>query len=140
MTRRRFYAPASAFSANGDSVVIATDEARHLRDVLRLKAGDEVYVFDGAGKEFHCRIEESRRDTAKLKVIAAATPASIKRRAACSEPCSIDATTLVSSQASRSVVSSSRRAAFTRASDVRSEAVRAGQSSTTTRSWLDGAE
>jgi 16S rRNA (uracil1498-N3)-methyltransferase len=75
MTRRRFYAPPSAFSSRLDSVTLATDEARHLREVLRLKPGDEAYVFDGRGKEFHCRIEESRRDTAQLKVIAEVAPA-----------------------------------------------------------------
>ena len=75
MTRRRFYAPPSAFNSNADSVTLASDEARHLRDVLRLKMGDEVYVFDGEGKEFHCRVEESRRDTAQLKVISEVAPA-----------------------------------------------------------------
>ena len=68
MTRRRFYAPPSAFHSNRDSVTLESDEARHLREVLRLKAGDEVQVFDGAGKEFNCRIVESRRDTARLEV------------------------------------------------------------------------
>jgi 16S rRNA (uracil1498-N3)-methyltransferase len=75
MTRRRFYAPPSAFNSNLKSVTLATDEARHLRDVLRLKVGDEIYVFNGEGQEFHCRIEESRRDSAALKVIAEAVPA-----------------------------------------------------------------
>ena len=75
MTRRRFYAPASAFNSNLESVTLAADEARHLRDVLRLKTGDDVYVFDGAGKEFHCSVEESRRDTAQLKVISEVSPA-----------------------------------------------------------------
>jgi len=75
MTRRRFYAPPSAFTPGIDNVDLASDEARHLRDVLRLKPGDEVYVFDGAGKEFHCRVEESRRDTAQLKVIREVEPA-----------------------------------------------------------------
>ncbi|HEV2828598.1 MAG TPA: 16S rRNA (uracil(1498)-N(3))-methyltransferase [Pyrinomonadaceae bacterium] len=75
MTRRRFFAPVSAFDSDFANVSLAQDEARHLREVLRLKAGDEVYVFDGKGKEFHCRIEESRRDTAQLKVIAEIAPA-----------------------------------------------------------------
>lgn len=75
MTRRRFYAPPGAFNPTLDSVTLASDEARHLRDVLRLKLGDEVYVFDGAGKEFHCAVEESRRDTAQLRVIAEVEPA-----------------------------------------------------------------
>lgn len=74
MTRRRFYAPPSAFTPKVDSVTLATDEARHLREVLRLKAGDEVYVFDGEGKEFHCRVEESRRDSARLEVIGEVAP------------------------------------------------------------------
>ena len=75
MTRRRFYAPPSAFTPGIDSVHLASDEARHLRDVLRLKLGDEVYVFDGAGKEFQCRVEESRRDAAQLGVISEVEPA-----------------------------------------------------------------
>ncbi|HEY2973826.1 MAG TPA: 16S rRNA (uracil(1498)-N(3))-methyltransferase [Pyrinomonadaceae bacterium] len=75
MTRRRFYAPPGAFNSNLDSVTLAADEARHLRDVLRLKPGDEVYVFNGAGKEFHCRVEESRRHSADLTVLTEVSPA-----------------------------------------------------------------
>jgi 16S rRNA (uracil1498-N3)-methyltransferase len=75
MTRRRFYAPPSAFSSELDSVNLASDEARHLRDVLRLKRGDEVYVFDGGGKEFQCRVEDIRRDSAQLKVVGEVAPA-----------------------------------------------------------------
>lgn len=75
MTRRRFYAPPSAFDSSLVTVTLAADEARHLRDVLRLKVGDEVYVFDGAGKEFHGRIDESRRDHARVKVVGEVEPA-----------------------------------------------------------------
>ena len=65
MTRRRFYAP-RALSIKRVSAPLAADEARHLREVLRLKVGDEIYVFNGEGQEFQCRIEESRRDSAQL--------------------------------------------------------------------------
>jgi 16S rRNA (uracil1498-N3)-methyltransferase len=75
MTRRRFYAPPGAFTSRLDSVNLAADEARYLRDVLRLQPGDTVYVFDGQGKEFQCSVEESRRDSAQLKVIAESAPA-----------------------------------------------------------------
>jgi len=64
MSRRRFFAPPEAF--NKQTVTLTGDEARHLRDVLRLKAGDDVFVFDGAGKEFRCTIESARRDQAFL--------------------------------------------------------------------------
>jgi 16S rRNA (uracil1498-N3)-methyltransferase len=69
MTRRRFYAPLSAFDSSLTRITLASDEARHLREVLRLKVGDEVYVFNGAGKEFQCRVEETRRDAAHLMVV-----------------------------------------------------------------------
>ena len=71
MTRRRFYAPQSAFDSSLTRITLASDEARHLREVLRLKVGDEVYVFNGAGKEFQCRVEETRRDAAHLMVVRA---------------------------------------------------------------------
>jgi 16S rRNA (uracil1498-N3)-methyltransferase len=58
-----------------ESVSLAADEARHLRDVLRLEPGDEVYVFDGRGKEFRCEVESSKRDAAVLKILGPAEPA-----------------------------------------------------------------
>lgn len=75
MSRRRFYAPSGAFNAHSQTVTLQADEARHLREVLRLKAGDQVYVFDGTGKEFHCAIESSRRDTAVLNILEEVDPA-----------------------------------------------------------------
>src|SRR5690242_20002686 len=79
MTRRRFFAPPSAFNFGKRSVMLAADEARHLREVLRLKPGDEVSVFDGAGKEFRARVVQARRDFAELELedeIAPARPES----------------------------------------------------------------
>src|ERR1051325_3580757 len=57
MTRRRFHAPPVAFTDK--TVTLSGDEARHLRDVLRLKVGDEAYVFDGLGREFRCTVLNS---------------------------------------------------------------------------------
>jgi 16S rRNA (uracil1498-N3)-methyltransferase len=45
------------------------DEARHLAQVLRLAVGDEVAVFDGAGREFRARIERIARDGADVRLI-----------------------------------------------------------------------
>lgn len=73
MTRRRFHAPPAAF--NDQTVTLGTDEARHLRDVLRLKAGDEVYVFDGRGREFRCSVVKVSRDAAELRIEAEVEPA-----------------------------------------------------------------
>jgi 16S rRNA (uracil1498-N3)-methyltransferase len=73
MTRRRFHAPPTAFTQT--TVTLTADEARHLRDVLRLKAGDEVYVFDGRGREFRCSVSNTKRDSAELRIEAEAQPA-----------------------------------------------------------------
>src|ERR1700687_3797976 len=75
MTRRRFDAPPAAFAPDGKSATLSAEETRHLRDVLRLHSGDEIYVFDGAGREFHCTIETVMRDSTDLVVIAEVEPA-----------------------------------------------------------------
>jgi 16S rRNA (uracil1498-N3)-methyltransferase len=79
MTRRRFFAPPSAFNFSQHIVTLTADEARHLREVLRLKPGDEVSVFDGAGKEYRARVVQARRESAELELaeeIATARPES----------------------------------------------------------------
>ncbi|HSE19465.1 MAG TPA: 16S rRNA (uracil(1498)-N(3))-methyltransferase [Pyrinomonadaceae bacterium] len=73
MTRRRFHAPPTAF--NEQTVTLTADEARHLRDVLRLKSGDEVYVFDGRGHEFRCSVSNDKRDSAELHIESEVEPA-----------------------------------------------------------------
>jgi len=73
MTRRRFHAPTSAFTQT--TVTLTADEARHLRDVLRLKPGAEVYVFDGRGHEFRCTVVNTTRDAAELKIESKVEPA-----------------------------------------------------------------
>ncbi len=58
MTRRRFYAPRIAFAADRDAITLSDDQARHARDVLRLGRDDEVFVFDGEGREYRCVIAD----------------------------------------------------------------------------------
>ena len=75
MTRRRFYAQPAAFNPTQQTVTLTADEARHLRDVLRLKVEDEVSVFDGFGHEFRCTVSKTTRDTAELHIEAEVEPA-----------------------------------------------------------------
>ena len=75
MGRTRFYSPASSFDRNQQSVTLEPDEARHLREVLRARVGDEVFVFDGEGREFQCVVTEARRNSAQLAVKAEVAPA-----------------------------------------------------------------
>jgi 16S rRNA (uracil1498-N3)-methyltransferase len=75
MSRRRFFAPPDSFR-RGQDVTLASEEAQHMRGVLRLGAGDEVFVFDGEGHEYRCRITSLRRDRAELSLIEEVEPAS----------------------------------------------------------------
>lgn len=74
MTRRRFYAPRLAFSPDEKSVVLDRDETLHLRDVLRLHPGDEVFVFDGTGREFRCAVAAINRNSSDLTVLSEVEP------------------------------------------------------------------
>ncbi|HEY3104007.1 MAG TPA: 16S rRNA (uracil(1498)-N(3))-methyltransferase [Pyrinomonadaceae bacterium] len=75
MTRRRFYAPQIAFSGDAKTVRLGADEARHVRDVLRLGRGDEVYVFDGEGREYRCALAEVTPREITLEVFGEVQPA-----------------------------------------------------------------
>ena len=71
---RRFYSPPDFFS--NDTVTLSAEETRHLRDVLRLRAGDQVRIFDGEGHEFQAEIYEIARTSTALKIIAEVRPPS----------------------------------------------------------------
>jgi 16S rRNA (uracil1498-N3)-methyltransferase len=70
VSRRRFYAEPEAFQRTPGLLTLSEEESRHLRDVLRLRAGDEAQVFDGEGREFACVVREvgGRREGATLEV------------------------------------------------------------------------
>jgi 16S rRNA (uracil1498-N3)-methyltransferase len=76
MTRRRFYAPPIAFSHDVKSVTLSFDETRHLRDVLRLRVGDEGYVFDGEGREFRGSVVGIDRSSSVLQITEKVQPLS----------------------------------------------------------------
>ena len=74
MSRRRFFAPPSAFNFSKHLVTLTSDEARHLREALRLKTGDDVQVFDGTGREFRAVVSQARRESAELELGAEIQP------------------------------------------------------------------
>jgi len=64
---RRFFAPPTNFT--NSEVVLDENETRHLRDVLRIREGETVNVFDGAANEFECRVESISKRESKLSII-----------------------------------------------------------------------
>jgi 16S rRNA (uracil1498-N3)-methyltransferase len=55
---RRFFVDSSHWS--GSSLHLPQEEAHHLRDVLRVREGDEIAVFDGRGREARARVHFDR--------------------------------------------------------------------------------
>lgn len=66
---------ADALDVTAGTARLDADEARHMLQVLRLAPGDEVVVFDGAGREFRARIERIARDGADLRLMSELDPA-----------------------------------------------------------------
>ncbi len=51
-----------------DDVIILTEDASHIKKVLRMQAGDEVLVFDGTGAEYLSEIEEIESGLVKCRI------------------------------------------------------------------------
>lgn len=61
----RFYLPPNAWLTEP---ALSGDEARHLSQVLRMKSGDAVIVFDGRGRRAAAEILSISRDLVSLKL------------------------------------------------------------------------
>ncbi len=59
----RFYLP------NLDSLLLTCEEAHHCRDVLRLRSGNEVEIFDGQGHAIRCHIAEMTKCEVRLSAV-----------------------------------------------------------------------
>ena len=57
------------------SASLSAEEAHHLAHVMRLRFGDEIAVFDGAGREFRARIERVSKDGARVRLLEEITAA-----------------------------------------------------------------
>ncbi|HEY8961560.1 MAG TPA: RsmE family RNA methyltransferase [Luteolibacter sp.] len=61
----RFFLPSDAWA---DEAWLTGDEAKHLSQVLRIRAGETVAVFDGNGRRADAVVREVARDRAKLEL------------------------------------------------------------------------
>ena len=64
---RRFYLKEDDTVAGG-SIKLSGDSYKHIRNVLRLNAGDEVTVSDGAGTDYACVIDGFEDGVVDLKI------------------------------------------------------------------------
>jgi len=91
VTANQFFVPAIA----GDAVriVLLGDEHRHLARAARVRAGDEVWLFDGSGRRCLARVEKVGRDRTEAAVLRIEEPEAPRTRIALAQ-CLIEAKTL----------------------------------------------
>lgn len=65
MSNHRFYIPPAVWSTT--EPVLKEGEAHHCSDVLRLRPGSRVMVFNGQGSEITCEIVDAAKDQVRLK-------------------------------------------------------------------------
>jgi 16S rRNA (uracil1498-N3)-methyltransferase len=63
---RRFFVPREVFSE--ETAVITGSDAHHIRNVLRLKCGDRIRLFDGSGLEYIATISAMTDAGVKLRL------------------------------------------------------------------------
>ena len=57
-------------SAIGEGKVKITGaDLNHMKNVLRMRIGEDVWISDGSEKEYHCTIEEFQEDSAVLHIL-----------------------------------------------------------------------
>lgn len=71
MSLHRFHVPAAA---PGARVTLPEHAAHHAREVLRLRAGASVRVFDGCGHEWDAVLDEASRRTVSARLLHAVAP------------------------------------------------------------------
>ncbi len=52
-----------------DYVELLGDDVNHMKNVLRMRAGEEISVNDGSGREYRCRVESYMKGTARATII-----------------------------------------------------------------------
>lgn len=52
-----------------DAISLTGEEAKHCTRVMRARVGDEIEIFDGAGKSAICRIESISRDLVQCQIL-----------------------------------------------------------------------
>ena len=65
---RRFHS--ESLASAGESITLRGDEAHHVLNVVRVRVGEEVALFDGRGHEAKARLLKAGRGEATLEVLA----------------------------------------------------------------------
>mgnify|MGYP000768209981 CR=1 FL=1 len=63
---QHFFADPSC--VDGEQIRLAGSDVNHMKNVLRMKTGEELTVNDGEGSQYLCAVESYEADMAVLKI------------------------------------------------------------------------
>ena len=69
---QRFFATPGQIAK--DTILLTGEDVNHIRNVLRMKEGEELWVSDGERYEYHCRIREISAQEIVLDILYAQEP------------------------------------------------------------------
>lgn len=66
---QRFFVQPHQIDTEKKQIYISGSDLNHMKNVLRMRPGEEVYVSDGISMEYHCRIEKYEDECACVKIL-----------------------------------------------------------------------
>lgn len=71
---QRFFVEPYQIEEETHRIHINGTDVNHIKNVLRMKCGEDVWISDGGNKEYHCQVEELREDEVLLHILYAQEP------------------------------------------------------------------
>lgn len=66
---QRFFVEPYQVLEEEQRITLTGPDLNHMKNVLRMRIGEEVCISDGSEKEYHCTIEEFQEDSAVLHIL-----------------------------------------------------------------------
>ncbi len=67
---QRFFAAPDQIDSLNKRITLTGGDVNHIRNVLRMRPGEELWVSDGEKTEYHCAIEETGTEEILLRILA----------------------------------------------------------------------
>ena len=66
---QRFFVESYQVLEEEHRITLTGPDLNHMKNVLRMRIGEDVWISDGSEKEYHCTIEEFQEDSAVLHIL-----------------------------------------------------------------------
>ena len=66
---QRFFVELYQVQEEEHRITLTGPDLNHMKNVLRMRIGEDVWISDGSEKEYHCTIEEFQEDSAVLHIL-----------------------------------------------------------------------